>query len=149
MADKNTTSLAFPNLFDVTRNKVSVYTGNVSIVNRTRLLILSNPTELYNSPTFGVGLKKYLWQYNTKNVQAIIQAKIKEQLKQSEPCVDSEKTQFADGLLFTGDPAADSNNSVRINELKMTVGLQTLYNDRVDVAVNLQEESQRLFSGEE
>lgn len=145
--DKNTNSIAFPNMFDPVRNQVSIYSGNKSIVNRTRLLILSNPTELYNSPTFGVGLKKYLWQYNTANVRAIIQAKIKDQLKASEPCVDAEKTQFADGLLFTESPDADKRNG--LNELKMTVGLQTIYNDKVDVAIDLEEERQKLFSGEE
>lgn len=148
MADKNTTSLAFPNMFDVARNKVSTYTGNKSIVNRTRLLILTNPTELYNNPTQGVGLKRYLWQYNTNNTKAIIQAKIKEQLKEHEPCVDSEKTQFADGLLFTGTPDSD-NSAVSPNELKITVGLQTIYSDTVDVAINLEEERQKIFKGDE
>jgi hypothetical protein len=74
--------------------------------------------------------------------------KIKEQLKEHEPCVDSEKTQFADGLLFTGEPNVE-NISNNPNELKMTVGLQTIYNDRVDVAIDLSEEQKRIFSGEE
>ena len=148
MADHHTTSLAFPQMFDTVRNQVSTYGGNKSIVNRSRLLILTNPTEMYNSPTLGVGLKQYLWQYNTSNVKAIIQAKIKEQLKEHEPCVDSEKTQFADGLLFTGEPNVENINN-NPNELKMTVGLQTIYNDRVDVAIDLSEEQKRIFSGEE
>lgn len=147
MADKNTTSIAFPNMFNVTRNQVATYSGNKSIVNRTRLLILTNPTELYNSPTFGVGLKQYLWQYNTQNVKAIIQQKIKDQLKTYEPCVDSEQTQFADGLLITG--TADVDRVQSDNELKMTVGLQTIYNDVVDVAINLEEERNKMFKGEE
>ena len=148
MPSKNTSSLAFPQMFNIVNNVVSVYSGNRSIVNRTRLLILTDPTELYNNPTQGVGLKKYLWQYNTANTQAIIQSKIKDQLKIHEPCVDAEKTQFADGLMFTGSPDSD-NTASRINQLKMTIGLQTIYEDTVSLDINLEEERQKLFSGEE
>ena len=62
-----TNSLAWPSMFDVARNKVSVIEDNQSVVNRSKLLILTDPTELYMNPNFGVGLKKYLWQYNTAN----------------------------------------------------------------------------------
>ena len=56
-----TNSLAWPSMFDVARNKVSVIEDNQSVVNRSKLLILTDPTELYMNPNFGVGLKKYLW----------------------------------------------------------------------------------------
>lgn len=147
MADKNTSSIGFPNMFDIVRNRVNVYTGNRSIVNRTRLLILTNPTELYNNPTLGVGLKRYLWQYNTKNVQAIIQDKIVAQLREHEPCVEADKTQFHDGLLITGSDD-EENISKRLNELKLTVGLQTVYSDQLDVNINLSEEQANMFGGE-
>ena len=55
----NTSSISFPNMFDVTGNCVSVVEDSQSIVNRTRLLMLTEPTELYMNPDFGVGLKKY------------------------------------------------------------------------------------------
>ena len=142
--DTNTNSLAFPQMFDIARNRVSIYEGNKSIVNRTRLLILTDPTELYNSPTFGVGLRRYLWQYNTKNTVAIIQARIKDQLKEHEPYVDADATQFADGLLFTGDSDA-LTRVAELNELKMTVGLQTIYADKLDVAIDISEERDKLF----
>lgn len=143
-----TNSIAFPNMLNVTRNCVATYTGDKAIVNRTRLLILSNPTELYNDPTFGVGLKRYLWQYNTPNTKAIIQARIKEQLKLHEPYVDSEATQFADGLAITGD-VETSNTLTQANELKMTVGLQTIYKDKLNVAINIDEERAKLFNNME
>ena len=149
MADTTTltTSWSFPNMFDVTKNSVSVMEGNRSIVNRTRLLILTDPTEVYNEPTFGVGLKKYLWQYNTKNTKAIIQDKIKDQLREYEPCVDADKTSFADGLLFTGNGNADAT-AQEYNQLKMTVGLSTIYEDKLNVVVNLEEEQAKMFGTE-
>lgn len=127
----HTNSWAFPNFLDPTRNMISIVEDNQSVVNRTRLLILTNPTELYNEPTFGVGLKRYLWQYNTENTKAMIQDKIKLQLAEHEPCVNAEVTQFEDGLLFTGDTESVAAQS--FNQLKMTVGLQTTYKDELSI----------------
>lgn len=127
-----TTSWSFPNLIDPVRNKVSIAEDATSVTNRVRLLILTEPTELYNEPTFGVGLKKYLWQYNTDNVRAIIQNKIIDQLNLYEPCVDAESTEFAKGLKFTG----DENVAQQFNELQMTVGLRTIYGDEVNIELN-------------
>lgn len=124
-----TTSLSFPNMIDVARNIVSVKEDNDSIVNRTRLLILSDPTEMYNDPTFGVGLKRYLWQYNTENTKAIIQDRIRDQLREREPSVDADETVFADGLLYTG--SASDNTAMEYNQLKMTIGLKTTYEDQI------------------
>ena len=131
----NTTSIAFPNMFDVSRNTVGVLEDNVSIVNRTRLLMLTDPTELYNSPTFGVGLKRYLWQYNTVNTKALIQDRIKEQLRMFEPCVNPDETSFADGLLATGGNDVEFD-PLDYNRLKMTVGLRTIYRDDVEIDLN-------------
>jgi phage baseplate assembly protein W len=142
----NTTSWAWPNIFDVARNRVSIKTGNASITNRTKLLILTEPTELYNNPTFGVGLKQYLWQYNTPNTKAIIQDRIRNQLKEHEPCVASEKTQFADGLIFT--EAGEEPKTISDNILKMTVSLATIFDDEISVTVNLEEEQAKIFRTE-
>lgn len=144
-----TTSLNWPNMIDVSRNMVGVKEDNASIVSRTRLLMLSDPTELYNDPTFGVGLRRYLWQYNTENTKAIIRDRIVQQLRNREPCVDPDKTQFVDGLLFTG---SNTNDTMEPNQLKMTVGLTTTYQDELTVSLNsddLQEQidaSQSVYS---
>ena len=125
-----TNSLAFPNMFDIVRNKVGVIEDKISVVNRCRLLMLTEPTELYNSPDFGVGLKRYLWQYNTENTKAIIEDRIVSQLRLHEPSCDADKTSFSDGLL--------TENSVDMpaqeySKLKMTVGIQTTFSDEVNI----------------
>lgn len=129
-----TNSIKFPNMIDVASNRVGLYTDNESIVNRTRLLFMSDPTSLYNNPTFGLGLKRYLFTYNTPNTVAIIKDQMVEQLREHEPCVDPDQTSFADGLLFT---ELDRTNTVEdFNHLKMTVGLKTIYNDELEVQLN-------------
>lgn len=130
-----TNSIAWPNLIDVSRNRVSIVEDNVSIVNRSKLLILTEPTELYNNPDFGVGLKRHLFQYNNENQKAIIRDRIVEQLRLHEPCVDPDQTTFADGLLYTG--SQDSASLAQdANRLKMTVGLSTIYGDSINVQLN-------------
>ena len=131
----NTTSIPWPNLFDVARNKLAIIENNASIVNRTKLLILTEPTELYNNPNFGVGLKRHLWQYNTENRKEIIKDRIVQQLKLHEPCVVPDETQFSDGLLFSGtnDPI---NSAQDYNRLKMTVALKSIYGDTAEININ-------------
>ena len=128
-----TNSWAWPNIFNVSQNQVNIVEDNKSIVSRTRLLILSEPTSLFNSPDFGVGLKRHLWQYNTQNQNAIIKDRIVDQLKLNEPSVLPEKTQYANGLLFTGSPSDDMNQDY--NQLKMTVAVVTNYNETLEVTV--------------
>lgn len=128
-----TNSWAWPNIFNVSQNQVNIVEDNKSIVSRTRLLILSEPTSLFNSPDFGVGLKRHLWQYNTQNQKAIIKDRIVAQLKLNEPSVLPEKTQYANGLLFTGSPSDDMNQDY--NQLKMTVAVVTNYNETLEVTV--------------
>jgi len=136
-----TNSIKFPNMIDVASNRVGLYTDNESVVNRTRLLFLSDPTSLYNNPTFGVGLKRYLFQYNNKNTQAMIKDRMIEQLREHEPCVDAERTVFADGLIFSED--GKLLNEPDFNKLKMTVGLSTIYNDVVEVEFNDNNENEQ------
>lgn len=125
-------------MFDVSRNRVGVIADSVSVVNRVRLLILTDPTELYNEPQFGVGLRKYLWQYNTKNVVARIQDNIVDQLRLYEPSCDPEGTSFADGLLFTGDEI-NNISATELNKLKMTVGIQTVFGENLTIDLNFDE----------
>jgi len=131
-----TNSISFPHIFDVARNRVGIYEDNQSIVNRTRLLILTEPTELYNNPDFGVGLRRHLWQYKRPQEIDIIKDRIKLQIDKYEPCVDAEKTSFASGLLFTG--SEDDIDAREFDKVKMTIGLSTIYNDQLDL--DLQEE---------
>lgn len=130
----HTNSWSFPNMLNVSSNSVNIVEDNISVVNRTRLLILTEPTELYNNPEFGVGLKRHLWQYNTSNQIAIIKDRINAQLRKCEPCVDPDKTSYADGLLFTG--SDDMSMNENMNSLKMTIGLSTTYGDDITVTFN-------------
>ena len=130
-----TTSVSFPNMFNIANNQVSVLENTNSVANRTRLLILSEPTELYNNPDFGVGLKRHLWHYNNDAEKGLVKDRITQQLRLHEPCVYPDKTQYSDGLLFSGDqtqynPALDSNT------LSMTVALQTIFKEQATVQLN-------------
>lgn len=129
-----TSSWKFPNMIDVTKNRINVAYDAESVVNRIRLLMLTEPTEMYNELNFGVGMKRYLWQYNTDNVRALLYDKIKAQLKLWEPCVDAEKTTFTDGLLFTGDNSNDLSVT-EINKLKFTMAVHTIFGDTLDIDI--------------
>lgn len=131
-----TTSISFPNMIDVSRNKISIVTDNASIVNRTALLLLTDPTELYFNPNFGVGLKRYLWQYNTDNTRALMKDRIRVQLNLHEPRVDAEATSFADGLLVSGSDENRLGVIDNANRVELTVGLVTTYGDRLTVELN-------------
>lgn len=130
----HTNSFSWPNFLDPATNQVTIAEDNVSLVSRTRLLILSEPTSLYNDPDFGVGLKRHLWHYNNENEKAIIKDRIVQSLEINEPCVLPDKTQFADGLLFTGD--SQTNSVQDFNRLKMTVAIVTNYQETLEVTVN-------------
>ena len=129
-----TTSLAFPNMFSIATNQVSVIEDTASVANRTRLLILSEPTELYNSPDFGVGLQRHMWKYNNDAERGLVKDRITEQLRLHEPCVYPEKTQYSDGLLFTG--AESQNTALDANHLALTVALQTVFKEEARVVLN-------------
>lgn len=130
-----TSSLGFPNMFDTARNQISVLSDNSAVVSRVRLLLLTDPTELFNEPSQGGGLRRYLFQYNTENVRAMIRDRIKEQLRAHEPCVDADKTQFGEGLAIT-DAELETIIENEFQNLKMTVGLSTIYGDQVNVEIN-------------
>lgn len=130
-----TTSLSFPNMFNLTSNQVAIDEDLKSVTNRTRLLILTEPTELYNNPDFGVGLKRHLFKYNTENERGLMRDRIVEQLRLHEPDVVPEKTNFTDGLLFTGDPNA-LDSSTDGNEVNMTVAMQTTFSKEISLDLN-------------
>lgn len=124
-----TNSINFPNMFDVARNTVSVLHGNESIANRVKLLILTEENEMYNSPQFGVGLKRHLWKYNTDNEKAIIRDRVVDKLRIYEPCCIPDKTEWTDGLIYT----ETESNAADANKLKMSLILYTVYGDQVDI----------------
>ena len=129
----NTTSWAFPNMFDVSQNRVATLEDSTSIVNRTRLLILTDPTSLYNEPTQGLGIRRFMGQYNTENKKAEIRDLTVEQLRLFEPCVVPDDTQWASGLMFTGQI---DDNRIKANTLEMTMSLRTIYDSTVSVDLN-------------
>lgn len=130
-----TSSLAFPNMFDISTNKVNVYEDLQSVTNRTKLLILSSPTELYNNSDFGVGLKQYLWQYNTVNTKAIIEKNIQDQLAVHEPCAIASDTIFADGLKYTGNGTSNTD-LLSGDKLELTVAITTTFGSKASIDLN-------------
>ena len=130
----HTTSLSFPSMFDVARNRVATKEDSDSVTNRIRLLILSEPTSLYNNPTFGVGLKRHLFKYNNENEKAIIKDRIIAQLKINEPYVDASKTQFADGLMFTG--SSEEITAQDYQKLKLTCSVSCTFGSTEEVELN-------------
>lgn len=105
--------------------------------------MLTDPTEIYNNLTQGVGLKRYLWQYNNDNVKALIKDRLKDQLRENEPCVDADKTSFADGLMFS--EGQQSYSAQDFNRLKMTVGLSSIYGDIIKFPIDMEEERKKMF----
>lgn len=118
----STNSLGFPQMFDVVRGKVTTLEDTESIVNRTRLLMLTSPTELYNEPDFGVGMPRYLWQYNSPNIKPLIRDRVAEQLEMYEPYCIPDETKYADGLVVTGAGSATNESP---NVLNMSIILST------------------------
>lgn len=130
----NTTSWAWPNIFNVAQNKVAIYEDNQSVVSRCRLLLLTDPTEIYNEPMQGVGLRRYMYRYNTDNVKAEIRDRAADQFELFDPSVNAPETQYVPGLQFTGD--ADNSIIQKYNQLEMTLSVQTIYGDTLEISSN-------------
>lgn len=128
----HTTSLAWPNMFAVSRNCVNVYEDNQSIVNRTKLMMLTDKAELYNSPNFGLGLKKYLFTYSSDNTKAKIKEELITQLRLHDPSTIPEKTQMSDGLLYTGSDKGYVLHSDK-QKLELTFAIQTTFGDTLNI----------------
>ena len=119
-------------MINVASNRVAVLEDEASITNRVRLLLLTSPEEMYNEPELGVGLKKYLWQYNNENTRAILRDNIKTQLRDHEPSVKADETQFADGLTTSTDTETMAEE---MTHMKMTVMMKSIYQGQVEVEV--------------
>lgn len=119
------TSWSWPNMFDVARNKVGLYSDNAAVISRVKLLMLTEPTEMFMSPNFGVGLKRYLFTYNNDNTIAMIRDKLVEQLRLWEPEVIPERTTVTRGLEYSGKSNEIASASA-MTHLELTVRLVTL-----------------------
>lgn len=128
-----TSSLSFPNMFNVAQNKVEVLVDEKAVTNRCRLLILTEPTEIYNEPRQGVGLKRYLFQYNNENTRQMLKDRIVEQLRVYEPQCNADGTQFSDGLLFSGN--SDDDIVQKNNKLEMTVSIETVFGADAELTI--------------
>lgn len=125
------TSWAWPNMFDVARNKVGLYSDDRSIINRVKLLMLTDPAELYMYPNYGVGLKKFMFMYANENTIALIRDKLIEQLRLWEPSVVPEETQVARGLQYS-QPTNTPGAVIEPDKLNLTVTLRTRYGRQLD-----------------
>lgn len=128
-------SFSYPNMFDVSRSKVNLYNDIKSITNRVKLLLLTEPTELYMNPSFGVGLSKYMFTYNNDNTIALIKDKLIEQLKLWEPAVIAEETEVTRGLSYTS-PDDTERSEEDLNKLDLTITLKTVYMQTVSFGIN-------------
>lgn len=128
----NTNSFNFPDMLDVSRNCASIASDSSSIVSRVKLLMLTEPTELHMNGKYGLGLKRYLFQYNNENVIAMIKDKLVEQLRLWEPCVVPEETRIEPGLLFT-ESEKSPTALPEANHLKLTVILRSIYGDTLQI----------------
>ncbi len=122
-------------MFDVSRSKVNLYNDIKSITNRVKLLLLTEPTELYMNPSFGVGLSKYMFTYNNDNTIALIKDKLIEQLKLWEPSVIAEETEVTRGLSYTS-PDDTERSEEDLNKLDLTITLKTVYMQTVSFGIN-------------
>jgi len=130
----HTTSIGFPNMFDVSRNRVATMSDNASVANRVRLLLMTEPTELYMNPTYGVGLKRFMFQYNNDNVIAQIKDRLVDQLRIWEPCVDATRTEVVRGLVYSGENQIES--AADSDKLNLTITLYTIYGDTLNISVD-------------
>lgn len=131
----NTNSFAWPNIFNVSQNRVAIFEDNQSVLSRCRLLMLTEPTELYNEVEQGVGLKRYMFRYNNDNVKAEICDRCKAQFALHEPSVNAPNTQWKSGLLTQDgeNPIVKSDES---HHLKMTISVETVYGDILEIDPN-------------
>lgn len=127
------TSWAWPNMFDVARSKISLYSDAQSIVNRVKLLLLTDPTELYMVPNFGVGLKKFMFRYKSDNTAAMVKDALIEQLRLWEPSVIPEDTVVSQGLEYSRSGTVSSNTP---DTLELTITLKTRYGQELTFGIS-------------
>jgi phage baseplate assembly protein W len=132
-------SWAWPNMFDVARGKVNLYADTKSLTNRIKLLLLTEPTELYNVPNFGVGLKKYIFRYNSDNIPAMIRDELIEQLRLWEPDVIPEETQVERKEVASTQSLTVNSVGEAANKLELTISVTTSYMQQVSFGVSTED----------
>lgn len=131
MAASNTTSLSFPKMFDVVQNRVGVLQDNHSVTNRVRLLLLTSPTEMYNSPRVGTRLRNYTSQYITDNTKAALKDEIVSKIEEFEPCAQKGET----AVIFNR--RIDSEIDPDPDHLQMVVSVKTTFGGVSEVVENV------------
>jgi hypothetical protein len=125
-------------MFDGARNRVAVLEDDASVTNRTRLLLLSCPGQLYNAIDFGVGLPRYQLQYNTPITHALLEQRIKDQLSKYEPMVYPEMTVLAKRPANKYGDVNREVEEISPNKLEATVAIVTRFSE---IEVNMRMES--------
>ena len=128
-------SFAYPNMFDVARGKVNLYNNAQSIMNRVKLLLLTDPTEMHMNPNFGVGLRKYMFTYNNDNTVALIRDNLIDQLRLWEPAVVPEDTKVARGASLP-EFAGSTTRSLDLNHLSLDVTLVSKYDGIISFTID-------------
>lgn len=126
-------------MFDVARGKVNLYADTKSLTNRIKLLLLTEPTELYNVPNFGVGLKKYIFRYNSDNIPAMIRDELIEQLRLWEPDVIPEETQVERKEVASTQSLTVNSVGEAANKLELTISVTTRYMQQVSFGVSTED----------
>jgi|TARA_R110000787_G_scaffold38854_6_gene97687 hypothetical protein len=70
-----------------------------------KMLILTNPGERVMEPSFGVGLKRYLFENFSENVYAEIDTRIREQVNIFMPAIAIQEIEFASSNQDSGELA--------------------------------------------
>lgn len=76
-----------------------------------KMILLTAPGERIMEPEFGVGLRNYLFQNNTKQTQRVIDSKIREQVALYMPFVEVISVQF--NAIFT--ESGTNENGIHMN----------------------------------
>jgi hypothetical protein len=128
-------------MFDGARNRVAVLEDDASVTNRTRLLLLSCPGQLYNGVDFGVGLPRTQLQYNTPVAHAVLEQRIKDQLAKYEPMVYPEMTVLNKRPANKyGDINGDAEE-IAPNKLEATVAIVTRFSE-IEVDIRMEDSTE-------
>jgi hypothetical protein len=124
-------------MFDSIKGQVMTLEDGASVANRTSLLVQTDPTELYNSVDFGVGIRKWLFQYNVPEIVIPqIEQRLREQLIKYEPYSIPEKSTVSPGLEVTEadvDPYSFLAQTVDPNHLKITMKIPMINNEEAEM----------------
>lgn len=122
-------------MFDVSKGQALLFSDAKSICNRIKLLLLTDPTEMHMNPNFGVGLRKYMFNYNNENTIARIKDNLVEQLRLWEPAVDPDKTVVKRSTSSGGSAELDTSVG-ELNKLKLTISVTAINSDVIQFEID-------------